>query len=181
MKRIVASALFSLAVVPAYSFAKVEAVNCPGTHFVRAGGTEIRSTVISFRNTDLANPATVERITIRNAFGQVIHDSGPATSTPHPFNNAYTGDGRDITLVPPGATYFLVTSDIWGLNNIFPGTANQGFTLQITVQTSKQGKADLLVVGTRQRGRERVPTPTDFAEGMEHSSHAGTCIAVRPE
>jgi hypothetical protein len=180
MKRIVASALFSLAVVPAYSFAVVQAVNCPGSHFVAAGGSEMRTTVIGFRNADLANSARVMRITIRNAFGQVVHDSGPGTGTPHPFNNAYSGPGQDVTTVPPGASYFLATNDIWGLFDV-PGTAGpgQGFSMQITVVTAKEGNADLLVVGTRTRGQERIATSTGgFTRGVEHSSTQRACIPL---
>lgn len=180
MKRFAALAFLSLAAVPSYALAGVQAVSCPGTHFVRVGGTEMRSTVIGLRNTDLENAATIERLTIRNAFGQIVHDSGPATSTPHPFNNAFPG-GLNITVVPPGATYFLATSDIWGLNGI-PGSGgnSQGFTLSITVESSKDGKADLLRVGTRLRSRERIETAAGVFEGAERSSNTGTCAEVKP-
>ena len=176
MKRFAALAFVSLAAVPSYSLAGVQAVSCPGTHFVRDGGREMRSTVIGLRNTDLENPATIERLTIRNAFGQIVHDSGPATVTPHPINFSFP-DGLDITVVPPGASYFLATSNIWGLNSI-PGGDAQGFTMSITVESSKEGKPDLLKVGTRLRSRERFDAP--LREGAERSSNTGTCAEVKP-
>lgn len=177
MKRFAALAFISLAAVPSYSLAGAQAVNCPGTHFVRDGGNEMRSTVISFRNMDLENAATIERLTVRNAFGEIVHDSGPATVAPHPFNNSFPG-GLDITVVPPGGNYFLATSDIWGLNSV-PGSGgnSQGFTMSITVESSKEGKADLLRVGTRLRSRTRLLTP--LSEGAERSSNTGTCVEIK--
>jgi len=81
MKRVAA---FCLALVPAYSFAAGGTVVCGAVHFIRAQGTELRNTVINLRNLDLVNPTTVERITIRNTPGDVVHDSGPATNEDHP-------------------------------------------------------------------------------------------------
>lgn len=181
MKRIAAVAFAALAAVPLSAFARNEALTCAGVHFVRAGGTEMRSTVVGFRNADLENAATIQRLTIRNFFGQVVHDSGPATGTPLPLNGAFPG-GFDVTVVPPGASYFLATSDIWGLNPI-PGTGgnNQGFNLAITVEFSKAGKGELLMVGTRPRSRERFVSPEGVAsEGRELATNTGNCVGVRP-
>jgi len=180
MKRIAALAFLGLAAIPSLCLAGGSAVACPGAHFVRVGGTEMRSAVISFRNMDLENAATIERITVRNVSGQVVHDSGPATGTPHPPNNSFPG-GLDITVVPPGGGYFLATSDIWGFDSI-PGVGgnSQGFILSIAVESSKEGRPDLLKVGTRLRSRDRFVTPTGFAEGAERSSNTGTCAEVKP-
>ena len=177
MRRFATLAFISLAVAPSYSLAGVEAVACPGAHFVRDGGREMRSTVIAFRNADLENAATIERITIRNVFGHIVHDSGPATGRPHPLNNSFPG-GLDITLVPAGGNYFLATGDIWGLNSIPDADGSQGFVLSIVVQFSKEGKPDLLKVGTRLRSRERFDAP--LREGAERSSNTGTCADVKP-
>lgn len=181
MNTIAAVSFAALALAPLAAFAKTEAVTCSASHFVSAGGAEMQSTVIGFRNADLENPATIERLTIRNAHGTIIHDSGPATGTPHPVNNAFPG-GLNITTVPPGATYFLITRDIWGLFDV-PGSAgpSQGFSMSVTIEWSKAGKAELLSVGTRTRGRERLVSPDGFvSERMEHTSTVRPCVGVRP-
>ena len=112
MKRVAALCLSSLALVPAYSFAAGGTVVCDAVHFIRAQGTELRNTVINLRNLDLVNPTTVERITIRNTPGDVVHDSGPATNEDHPLNTDFT-PGLNITVVPPGASYYIGTNHIW--------------------------------------------------------------------
>lgn len=179
MKRIAAVSFAALALLPLPALAGTEALTCNASHFVAAGGAEMRTTVIGFRNADLENPATIERLAIRNAHGTIVHDSGPATGTPHPLSRAFPG-GLDFTTVPPGATYFLTTNDLWGLFDV-PGSAgpSQGFSMSVTVQYSKGGKADLLVVGTRLRGRDRVVSPEGFvSERQEHSSTPGSCVGV---
>lgn len=181
MKGIAALSFSALALLPLSSLARNEALTCSASHFVAAGGAEMRSTVVGFRNADLANPATIERLTIRNAHGQIVHDSGPATGTPHPLSLSFPG-GLDITTVPPGATYFITTRDLWGLFEV-PGSAgpSQGFSMSVTVEYSKPGKAELLSVSTRVRGRERLTSPEGLvSERMEHSSTPGTCVGVKP-
>jgi hypothetical protein len=175
MKHIVAVAFASLAVLPLSSYARVTTTHCPFSHFQRLGGTEIRTSTLGFRNIDLANAATIERITIRNAFGQIVHESGPATGIPHPLSGAF--GGLDITVIPPGATLFLLSNDLWGLENV-PGTAGpaQGFSMSVRVQVRKEGKADLLVVGSRQRSRDRIIGPTGIpSEGAERSTNIVHC------
>lgn len=189
MKRIAALAFVSLAVIPLHSLARVEAITCPVSHFLRGGGTEIRTTAISLRNADLENAARVERLTIRNVFGAIIHDSGPAIGVPLPRNRSFASesspDGLDVTDVPPGASYFLTTTDIWGLASVPTGNSS-GFTMSATVQFSKEGKSDLFVVGVRQRSRDlfqTIPLPPEapvFFEGAERSSNIAHCISVRP-
>lgn len=182
MKRIAAIACISIAALPLTSFAGAEGVVCPFSHFVRAGGTEMRTSTLGFRNTDLVNPATIERITIRNTFGQIVHDSGPAIGVPHPVS-AVLG-GLDITTVQPGAAPFLLSNDFWGLDNV-PGPTgpNQGFNMSVTVEISKKGKAELLVVGSRQRSRDRFVDPDNNAvfEGAERSSNSVACVSVKPQ
>lgn len=181
MKHIAAVAFASLAVLPLSSLAGVSTTQCPFSHFQRLGGTEIRTSTLGFRNADLENPATIERITIRNAFGQIVHDSGPATGTPHPPSGAF--GGLDVTVVPPGANLFLVSNDLWGLENV-PGAAgpSQGFSMSVWVQVRKEGKPDLLVVGSRQRSRDRIIGPTGIpAEGAERSTNIVHCARVVSE
>src|SRR5262245_61782762 len=153
MKHLAAACLFSVAFVPVDSIAKDGAVVCSGVHFVRVGGTELRSTTIGFRNLDLVNPTTIERLTIRNSLGEVVHDSGPATGQPLPLRSACPEDfpaGFDITVVPPGANYGFQTNDIWGGNNIplSPGRlSNYGQDLSFRIEFSKRGKLDLFMIG----------------------------------
>lgn len=152
----------SLALLPAYSFAGGGVFVCSATHFVRAeGGTELRTTKISLRNLDLVNPTTVARITILNAYGDVVHDSGPATTQAHPLNTDFT-PALDITVVPPGANYHLSTNHIWGSNDIPPQSgqtpleaAQGGQTMSAIVQFSKEGKSALFVIGGTVRSRDR--------------------------
>jgi len=181
MKRIAALCFSSLALLPTYSFAGGGTVVCSAAHFVRAGGSELRSTAITLSNLDLANLATIERITIRNVYGEVVHDSGPATGQPHPANTDFAPP-LDITVVPPGANYYLWTPHIWGFNSIPPqigedpiSAAQGGFTMSATVQFSKEGKAALFVVESFGLNRERF-----FGGlGAERSRNSLQCTEVR--
>jgi hypothetical protein len=173
MKPVARLCLGSLMLIAAPSFAGEGAVVCGAVHFIRAAGTEFRNSLINLRNLDLENPATVERITIRNAFGDVVHDSGPATSQPHPLNTDFAG-GLNITTVPPGASYYLGTNHIWPLGEI-PGVgmAETGQNLAVTVQFSKDGKADLFQVSAVSRTRER------FGTGAERARDGSSCTEVK--
>jgi hypothetical protein len=181
MKRLVALCLGSLALIPAYSIARDGAVVCGGTHFVRVGGTELRSTTIGFRNLDLVHPTTIERITIRNSLGEVVHDSGPEIGVPHPRSTAFPEDfpdGFDITVVPPGANYGFQTNDIWGSNNIplSPGRlANYGQDLAFTIEFSKRGKRELFMISASSRSRDRLPSG---GQGAERSRNGNECREV---
>jgi hypothetical protein len=171
----------SLALAPAAVLAapKTQTLSCNVAHFVRAGGTEMRSASIAVRNNDLSNPATIERITIRNVFGAVVHDSGPAAGVLIPLNTDFAVP-LDITTVPSGASYYLRTNHIWG-NNSLPaadGGNEAGQAMTAVVQVSKEGKEDLLVVRTRPRSRERIITPAGASEGAERSSDSGACTKL---
>ena len=181
MKHFGAVAFASLAVLPLSSLAGVNTTHCPFSHFQRVGGTEIRTSTLGFRNADLANAATIERITMRNAFGQIVQDSSPATGTPHPPSGPF--GGVDVTVIPPGANLFLVSNDLWGLENV-PGAAGpaQGFSMSVRVQVRKEGKADLLVVSSRQRTRDRVIGPSGIpSEGAERATNIVHCAPVVSE
>lgn len=171
-QRVAALCFSSLALLPAYSFAGGGMIVCSATHFVRAeGGTELRTTKISLRNLDLVYPTTVERITIRNAYGDVVHDSGPATGQAHPLNADFT-PALDITVVPAGANYYLATNHIWGSNDIPPQSgqtpleaAQGGQNMSATVQFLKEGNAALFVIGGSTRSRDRFTPRAERSEG----------------
>jgi len=182
MKPVAALCLSSLVLLPAYSFAASGTVVCGAVHFIRAAGTELRNTVINLRNLDLVNPTTVLRITIRNTPGDVVHDSGPATHQDHPLNTDFATDlspGLNITVVPPGASYYIGTNHIWPAGVIPPQDGVDRFltgqAMSATVQFSKEGKADLFVVGAVSRTRERA------APGAERARDSSQCTKVKSE
>jgi hypothetical protein len=159
--------------------AKTETFSCNVAHFIRDNGAELRSASILIRNADLVNSVNVERITIRNTFGNVIHDSGPAAGVAFPLNTDFV-PALDISVVPPGATYYIRTNNIWG-NNALPvsaGNNQAGQSMSATVQISKHGKKDLVFVSTRPRSRERLVTQTGAVEGAERSSDSATCVRI---
>ena len=120
-------------------------VRCGSIHTVRsnnAGGLELFTGTVTFRNFDLQEALVIERLTFRNVFGTVIHDSGPAIGVPHPLNVDFV-PALDITVVPPGASYYLSTNHIWG-NSLIPGDGGnqQGNSASIVIEFSKAGKID---------------------------------------
>jgi hypothetical protein len=101
--------------------------------------------------------------------------------------NTDFGQMQDITVVPPGAAFYIRTNHIWGDNPIpplAPGDLSNNFrgsSMSVTVKASKEGKKDLFVVHVRPRTRERIAVPppgSGFAEGKETSSNSGTCFKV---
>ena len=152
MKRPIALCLASLVFISTYAFAGGGSIVCGAVHFIRAAGTEARSTVISLRNMDLINIAIVERITVRDTFGDVVHDSGPATSQPHPLNTDYTPP-LDVTSVSPGSSYYIATSHIWP-SGALPTNPEAGQNMAVTVQFSKEGNPALFTVEANSRTRE---------------------------
>jgi hypothetical protein len=154
------------------------ATRCYAAHFVRSGGSEMRFTVFTFSNGDTQNPATIERITFRGPHGNVLSDTGPKVGVPHPLAGAPVPP-RDITIVPPGGSYFLATSDLWGFNPIpeVPGTD----IISVQVEVSKAGKRSLFQVSARESARDRIQTgPTNFATGAERAANSAPCFAVDP-
>jgi hypothetical protein len=176
MKRVTTLCLSGFMLLPASSVAGEGAVVCGAVHFIRAAGTELRNTVISLRNLDLVYPATVERITIRNALGDVVHDSGPATHQPHPLNTDFAG-GLNITHVPPGASYYIATNHIWPGGEIPPRDgvplAETGQNLAATVRFSKEGAPKLFEVTAISRTRERA------SPGAERARDGHPCTEVK--
>ncbi len=159
----------------------------------------MRSASIRFNNGDPVNAATIERLTIYDFFGIVVHDSGPAIGIPHPLNRDIrtidAPDGWDITTVPPNATYYIKTNHIrtkdgtlWDNDSIpdlgdgYPRNT-RGNLMSVVVESSKRGKRDIFVVSTRPRSRQRVlinsGPPPEFGERAERSSDTGTCFRLR--
>jgi hypothetical protein len=149
---------------------------CYAVHFVRNGGDEVHFTVLFFNNGDLQNHAVVERITIRDDLGNTLHDSGPKIGTPHPFATAPIPP-LDITNVPPGATFGLSTSDIWGFNSI-PQLGGGTRSISMTAEVTKAGDPKLFTVHARQIARQRVVLPTGATVAAERSNNDSTCFSV---
>ena len=179
MTRFFLPILAGLVLLPTVASARTQEVRCGISHHTRAGGTELRSTAIIFENGDLENTATIERLTIRGPFGEVIHDSGPAAGIDHPLNQDFTPP-LDITRVPPGGAFYLRTNELWGRGNP-PGGSQIGSLMSVTVQASKEGDPKLLQIRVRQRSRDRFFDPDGSGpfEGRELSSNAGACFPVR--
>jgi hypothetical protein len=151
MKPAVALCFSAFMLLSTHSVAAGGTVVCGGVHFIRAAGAEARSTVISLRNLNLVTAATVERITVRNAYGQIVHDSGPAAGTLHPANTDFS-PALDITVVPPGASYYLATSHIWPSGEL--PDPQTGQNLAVSVQFSTVDNPALFVVEANSRTRE---------------------------
>jgi hypothetical protein len=149
-------------------------------HFVRRNGTEVRFTVLTFSNGDLHNEAVIDRITVRSSVGQIIHDSGPKAGVPHPLAQGPLPP-RDITTVPPGGSFSLSTSDIWGFNPI-PGFENAGLELiSVHVEVAKGGKPSLVQVSSREIVRDRIVTDGVAASGNERAANSAPCFPVPPQ
>lgn len=166
MRRVMMLLLAGLLFVPTVAWAETEietrTVRCGISHFVRNGGAEIRQAVVVFNNGDLVNPTTIDRITIFDFFGNVVHDSGPAIGVPHPLNTDFATP-VDITVVPPGASFYLSTPHIvtggiaWDANSIPVLNGNErGQNMAVVVQFSKEGASRLFQVHGRSRSRQRV-------------------------
>src|SRR5207245_11330343 len=96
--------LASLLSVSTADAAQTTKVGCGAIHALRNSDSEILTGTISVRNNDLANAVTIDRLTYRHLFRDVLHHSGPAIGVPHPLNAAFT-PRPDITVVPHGATH----------------------------------------------------------------------------
>ena len=156
-----------------------ETTRCYVAHFVRAGGSEMRFTVLTFNNGDLHNAAVIQRLTFRDADGNVLHDSGPKIGVPHPLTRAPIPP-RDITTVPPGGSYGFSTSDLWGFNTI-PGYEAKGLeAITVQVEVSKEGKRSLFAVHSREIARDRFLTPTGPTVGAERAANHAPCFPVDP-
>ena len=166
---------------PAAAAAKSGRIVCGAVHTPRYFGREMLDTTIGFRNANPDSSVTISRLTIRNSFGDVVHDSGPATLVPHPVNADYPG-GLDVTTVPPLASFYLTTTHIWGLFPVPVGSASGGFFMSAVVEFTTDGDPQLVVVGASLRGRERIetfPGSGAFFQGEERSRSNFRCDALK--
>jgi hypothetical protein len=150
-------ALASLLISAAPAVADTGTVLCGAAHFLRATG-EFGSASVTFRNFNPRHSVTIDRITYRDVFGNVVWDSGrdSPTGAPHPRNfDVRVQDPQsgvfqplDITVVPPGATYYLQTHFIWGFAEIPPlmDRSGRGSAMQVTVKYSTSGRKELFLV-----------------------------------
>jgi hypothetical protein len=97
----------------AHEGGKVATYSCGLAHYLRPEFSEIRFSLILVRNVDPDNSATIERITIRDVHGNVVHDSGPRTGMPHPLNTDFS-PALDVTVAPP-APLTISAHDISGV------------------------------------------------------------------
>ena len=167
--------------VSASAWAGSGTARCGVSHFVRQGGSEMRSASIVFANGDPENAVTIDRITIYDFFGRIVHDS---VANAHPINRDIAGlpGGVNITVVPPHANYYLRTNHIWGnfpigdLGDGIDGNS-RGFSMTAVVEYSKQGNPKLFQVVRSSRARERFVDPITLQafEGAERSFVVDPC------
>ncbi len=150
-------------------------VLCGGVHTPRAGNTEIADTAISVRNAT-GTDVRITRFTFRDFFGNVAGDFGegadPATNLP---TNRDFSPPVDVTTVPPGASYYLATSHIFG-TTFLPGPAGAGNNISITVEFATEGDVDLAFVG----GPLRVVELLGGLGGGRGQEHSRSSIACHP-
>lgn len=200
MKHLKSLMIIALAMAPTLATADTLVFRCYASHFVRTTGsagpdpmsgpasTELRNTVIFFNNGDPEHRASVERLTVRDGDGSVRYDSGPKTQNPH---DARISLGRDITNIPPGATFAFSTIGLWGwsdpdfvtsLPNPIDRLALAG-ALSITVEVFKRGAAGNFVVHARENSRPLVsvgpPPGTQTFLGPEGAANMARCFRIR--
>jgi len=192
--KLIVMLVIALLSIPTATWAGTVKMRCPINHFKRAGGAEMRSAAIGFNNGDPVNAVTIERLTIYDFFGIVVHDSVAGS---HPLNTDFSPP-VDITTVPPNANYYIRTSHIrttngtlWD-NDSIPDLGDgidgnqRGQFMSVVVEFSKRGNRRLFVVTTRPRSRQREPNPNpnpppgfEFLERDERSSNSFPCFRVR--
>jgi hypothetical protein len=163
--------------------AKTWRLSCGGFHFVRTHFTpaEIYITSFGVRNVNPQSQVTIERLVLRDSFGTVLSDTGPAGLMPHPLNTDVPEGSplRDITIVPAGESRFIRTLHFpWGLGPV-PGPTGAGNLLHIDVELSTAGKVDLVAVGTSRSVLERLVNAVGgFFEAAERTRDSSSCIRV---
>ena len=182
MRRIILLLLLvGLVIVPRVDAAKrrTKVTRCAIAHFFRNVGAEMVFTIIEFNNGDLTGTVRIDRITIRNSFGDVVWDSGPAIGVSHPLNTDYTPP-LDITSVPNGATYYLPTTAIWGLFAV--NTNQEGFHMSVTVQWSTLGSTSKFKIMAERTARVRIDNGNGtFSQRGETSRKNGQCFKGQKE
>lgn len=180
----VLASLTALALAPILASAATQTFQCGMNHYIRAGGSEIVTGTITVRNTDLTHTATIQRLTIRDGNGNVLHDSGPLTPLPLPLNTDFPNTaplGKDITHVPPGGAVYLRSNHLWGNNGLPSGAAGNeaGQLMSASVVVTKEGQKSALAVHATQRLRTRAAgsTPGSFIETDTRASSTLACDA----
>ncbi len=177
--KLIVMLMVALLSIPTATWAGTVRMRCHVQHYARFGGLELHSTSIRFNNGDSVNAATIERLTIYDFFGIVVHDSGPKTSVTHPSNTDFNPE-VDITTVPPNANYYIRTNHIWG-NDSIPDLSDgisgnqRGQLMSVVVEFSKRGKSSLFVVETGPRARGRI----NSSPQAETSANTERCFRVR--
>ncbi len=180
MQRLFLLFLVGLFLVPVAADAATGKFMCPTAHFVRFGATELRETTYAFLNGSVIDTVTIERLTIRNAFGVVVHDSGPAIGVPHPLNDDFSPP-EDFTVIAPRRGFYIKTKNIWGLFSI-PGGNEQGFFGSAVVEFSAATQAavkSFRVIAMR-RIRQRLPKPDGgVRQGEERVATRVYCFSIK--
>ena len=177
---VVALIVVLTAVVPAHARGDIRVI-CGGVHTPKPQSSEMFDTAVSIRNENLQKPADVRitRVTIRDFFGNVVSDFGeaatPASSIPTNKDIPPSFD-FDITTVPPGANYYLTTTNIYG-NFFLPSPPGGGNNISIALELSTSGDPDLVIVGGSLRVRELLFL--GGTQGTEHSRTGVTCQRVK--
>ncbi len=186
LRALFAALLASLLLSTPAAARKSETALCGAVHSPRGIGlNEMLDTSIGLLNGNLDSSVTITRLTIRNFFGDIVHDSGPAVGVEHPLNTDTEPD-QDITTVAPGATYYITTSHIWPGNGFVrdpvPGRVGGGNSMSVHVEFITDGKPELFVVTTGLRGRERIqtfPGSGVFFQGGEKTRTSRKCDLLK--
>ena len=178
------------ALVPSSAAASRGVTICEFAHFWRhvedPERRELGTTFLTFMNTDLDHEANILRLTIRDLYGEVVFDGGPksAANQALPKNmKVNLPDGLDISVIPPGATYFINSRDFFGIfpiastEDALTGDNERGFTMQVRVEFKKKGPAKRFVVSAHSKFRN-LPGPTNNPDGevIERSRTDRTCV-----
>ncbi len=160
--------LSGLLLVPTAAWAGTKKVACIAPHYLATPG-HIRWTALVFSNSDLVNPATIERITVRNINGVVLSDTGPAS--PDLLDHPLGPGGTDITVVPPGGARTATTVTLFGSNNL-PGGRETGIPMTVVVEWSKEGNPDRFFVRS-------VVFTSEQVSGNRQTANVYACFGVK--
>lgn len=180
MNRSASFLLLSIALFMATESAAVtERRLCAARHLTRSNGTELIYTVINLRNADAAAHVSIDRLTIRDYHGDIVHDSGPASPypTPHPQNEDVGIGIGDISFVPPQASYYFKTQHIWGPYSFGPG----GYNMTVLIEFTTSGDPNLFLASADIVARELIPPkkpPEKPTEGSGRFFDSAACTKV---
>jgi hypothetical protein len=117
---------------------------------------------------------------MRNFFGTVVDDFGDGTPDgPIPPHRDVPGTPAfNITTVPPGASYYLTTTHIYGFSP-FPGVAGGGNSITATVEFTTTGDPDLVVIAGTLRTRALIVDALGTRQGEERARAVLTCQRLK--